>query len=158
MKNPHKFNISKILLIVFCFVLTGCTGCNWFSGCTWFEGCSSHEVSNEKAEKKKDNGRFITVINGTNLVINYVELTTEEGIEIEHKDNPNDKAISFEVVDTWKDYDQFHIVLIDRYELHYEKTIILPKTGKVDVKITQDDYVEYDGDYWRRLEKKANGD
>lgn len=158
MKHIKKHNISRILIILFCFVLTGCTGCNWFSGCTLFEGCSNHHVTNEKAIKEKEQKRFITVINGTNLTINSVEITAGDGISVATLKNPDDTSFSFEIVDTWKDYEQFHIVLMDVYDLHYEKTVKIPETGKVDVKITQNDYVEYDGDYWRRWEKKANGD
>ena len=157
--NRNTLSISKMLIILFCFVLTGCTGCDLFTGCSLFRGKDqSHEVTNTKAEKKKDEERFITVINGTDLTINSIEILAGDGIEIVKKNNPDNNSYSFQIDKTWEDYKSFRIILMDVYDLHYEKTITVPTTGKVDVKITQDDYVKYRGDALRLVDKKLNGD
>ncbi|MBR5048558.1 MAG: hypothetical protein IKX74_02770, partial [Erysipelotrichaceae bacterium] len=70
---------------------------------------------------------------------------------------PDEKSFSIEIDDVWTDYETFKVILVDTYDLHYEKTASVSKTGRTEIKITQDDYVEYPGDAARRLEKWLNG-
>ena len=152
----EKKYVSKFVIIMLCFILSGCS---WFSGCTWFEGCRSNQTSNEEAEEMKDERRYITIINNSNLIINSIEILVGEGIPVVKPIiNPDDRAISIEVPETWKDYNSFHIIVMDVYDLHYEKTIDnVPTIGKTDVVISEEeDYVEYPGDWSRLLEKKLN--
>jgi len=49
------------------------------------------------------------------------------------------------------------VTLIDVYGLKFEQAINdLPAPGKLDVKITEDDYVEQPGDWSRKMERKIN--
>ena len=143
--------ISLIILVVFLAItVLSCSGCK--------KKDKSEPVSNEKAEEKKDESRYITIINGTDSsTINRVEVLAGEGIFVVGEDNPDEKSFSYKISDTWKDYDSFTIVLTDVYGLKFEQTINnFPVPGKIDIKITEDDYVEQPGDWSKLIERKMN--
>ena len=51
------------------------------------------------------------------------------------------------------------VVLIDRYEMAYTKNVTdVPLTGRTEVVISQDDYLESKGDFWKKVNKFFNGD
>lgn len=157
MNTRFRLTFSKVMILLLCLVMTGCTGCSWFAGCTWFRGCNNSNTPNDIAERQKEEKRFIRVINGTVHIINTIIIEAGEGIEISKMSNPDDKSVSFEIDKVWNDYGDFHIILIDAYDLHYEKRISnIPVTGRTDVKITEDDYVEYPGDWFRKIERDIN--
>lgn len=145
---------KRITLIILVFLLALTILC--CSGCKKKD--ESKKTSNEEAEEKKDESRFITIINGTDSsTINKVEVLAGEGIFVVGEDNPDEKSFSYKIGDTWKDYDSFTIVLTDVYGLKFEQTINnFPAPGKMDIKITEDDYVEQPGDWSRLLERTMN--
>ena len=96
-----------LFLILFCMLLTilGCSGCKKKKD-------DSKPVSDIEAEKKKDENRYITVINGTDSsTINLVEITAGEGILVTNKVNPDGKSFSFVIGEVWKDYTDFTVTL-----------------------------------------------
>lgn len=121
-------------------------------------GKNDEKVTIEKAEKSKED-RYLTIINGTDQVINEVHVTVGEGTEIEKKDNPNENTILVKIADAYDQYDTFTVTLIDRYGLKYEKSVSdVKKTGRTEVKITEDDGVKQKGDWKRKIDKFFNGD
>ena len=145
---------DRFVLIIIVCLLSGCTGCNLFEGCHK----SSRVVSTETAEEKKEEHRYLTIIDRTNLAINEVLVTTDEGVQIKRIAPLTTRDISIEIGTTWNDYNAFHITFVDVYGLHYEVNFTIPKTGNKVVSVSQDDYVEYKGDWKRLLDKAANGD
>lgn len=142
MKNRNI--ISKALIVFFCLlVLAGCK--------------KNSVVTNEGAEQEKNKKRFITVINATDLIIDDVIIEVGEGTEVQTYKKPEEKSFSIEIDDAWIDQDTFKVILIDTYGLHYEKETFVSETGRTEIKITQDDYKEYQGDWFRKLVKKLNG-
>ncbi len=150
--------MKKVILIVLIVGVVGALGYYFFVNQS--DARPEGTVSNIEAQEQKKEKRFITIINGTNLTLKCIEVTAGDGVDIGIKiDDPDEKSYSVEIEEAWEDYTDFTITFTDVYDLHYIKTISdVPVSGKTDVKITQDDYVEYDGDWFRRLEKKANGD
>ena len=150
----NKRLFDKIAIVMIVCLLSGCTGCNIFSGCHE----SSNAVSSETAEEKKEEHRYLTIIDKTNLAINKVSITTAEGIQIYESGHLTEPSISVEIGETWKEYRNFHITFEDVYGLHYEADCSIPDTGNTIVSISQNDYKEYSGDWKRKLDKLANGD
>ena len=149
---------SKTVILVLTMTLMGCSMPSWLQGCRHKEEEGSFDIVEEKEKEQ----RLITVINGTDLTINELSITAGEGVEVVTVTDPkllDAKSYTKEIEEKFDNYDTFNITLIDVYELHYEKTITIEEeTGNYDVKITQNDYVEYPGDWQRKLNKMANGD
>lgn len=145
----------RVIRILSVMVLaTGLCGCFGFSGCS-----HTKVVSNESAEEKKKEERVITVVNATDLVINSITITVGEGTEVYTIEEPDDASISVILDSAWDDYSDFTVTFMDVYDLMYVKKVSnVPVAGKVEARITQDDYVEREGDWYRLLNKKANGD
>ena len=140
--------MKKIILIVTILLFT-------FVG----YGCGS-KTSNDKAEKDKNN-RYLTIINETEQVINEVHVSVGEGTEIEaaYRENPDKKSFPIELPKEYKDYTEFKVTLIDRYELKYEKTVTdVKEKGRTEVKFTEEDYIKQDGDLKKKVNKFFNGD
>lgn len=116
------------------------------------------KVTIEKAEKSKDD-RYLTIINATDQVINEIYVTIGEGTEIEKRKNPNENTVLIKISDAYDEYDTFTVALIDRYGFKYEKSVSdVKKTGRTEVKITEDDHVKQKGDWKRKIDKFFNGD
>ena len=118
------------------------------------------KVSNDKAEKD-ENGRYLTIINDTNQVINEVHITVGLGTEIEHayQKNPDEKSFSIEIPKQYNEYDTFTVTLVDRYELYYVKDVTGAKAeGRTEVIISEENYVKRDGDIRSKIDKVLNGD
>ncbi len=150
--NKRMFN--RIVVVMIACLLSGCTGCDIFAGCHK----SSRVVSTEAAEEEKEEHRYLTIIDKTNLAINEVIVETKEGVQIEKLGPLTTSDISIEIGTVWDDYSDFHITFVDVYGLHYEIDCTIPKTGNKIVSISQENYVEYKGDWKRKLDKTANGD
>lgn len=124
-----------------------------------FAGCSDGN-SNDAAEKD-ENGRYLTINNQTNQIINEVNVTVGEGTEIEsmRQTNPDEVSFSIEIPKQYSEYTTFTVTLIDRYNLKYQKTVtdVKPK-GRTEVTINEGDYIEQDGDWMNRLDQFFNGD
>ncbi len=121
-------------------------------------GKKDEKVTIEKAEKSKDD-RYLTIINATDQVINEIYVTIGEGTEIEKRKNPNENTVLIKISDVYDEYDTFTVALIDRYGFKYEKSVSdVKKTGRTEVKITEDDHVKQKGDWKRKIDKFFNGD
>ena len=117
-------------------------------------------VTNDKADKDEEN-RYLTIVNGTGQILNEVHITVGEGTEIEqgYQKNPDETSFSVKIPKAYQEYDTFVITLIDRYELKYQKEVKdVPKSGRTEVTVTEEDYVEQDGDIWKKADKFFNGD
>ena len=117
-------------------------------------------IQNDDAEKN-ENGRYLTIINKTDQIINEVHITVGSGTEIENmkQTNPDETSFSIEIPTQCSDYKAFTVTLIDRHELKYVKEInTVADKGRTEVVITEDDYVEEEGDFWNKVSKWFNGD
>ena len=57
------------------------------------------------------------------------------------------------------EYKEFTVTLIDRYDMVYQKEIMIEKEkGRTEVVIDKDNYVEQKGDTWHKINKFFNGD
>lgn len=115
---------------------------------------------NDDAEKN-ENSRYLTIINKTNQIINEVHITVGNGTEIENmkQTNPDETSFSIEIPKQYSEYKTFTVILVDRYELKYVKEINnVSDKGRTEVVITEEDYVEGEGDFWNKVDKWFNGD
>lgn len=115
---------------------------------------------NDDAEKN-ENSRYLTIINKTNQIINEVHITVGNGTEIENmkQTNPDETSFSIEIPKQYSEYKTFTVILVDRYELKYVKEISnVSDKGRTEVVVTEEDYVEGEGDFWNKVDKWFNGD
>lgn len=115
---------------------------------------------NDDAEKN-ENSRYLTIINKTNQIINEVHITVGNGTEIENmkQTNPDETSFSIEIPKQYSEYTTFTVILVDRYELKYVKEINnVSDKGRTEVVVTEEDYVEGEGDFWNKVDKWFNGD
>ncbi len=123
-------------------------------------GCHNAKTTNDEAEKDAK-GRYLTIINETDQIINEVHIAVGEGTEIEDMEleNPDETSFSIKIPDQYSEFDAFKVVLIDRYEMAYTKNVTdVPLTGRTEVVISKDDYLETKGDFWKKVNKFFNGD
>lgn len=116
--------------------------------------------SNDAAEKDKQ-GRYLTIINETEQIINEVHITIGDGTEIEDMKqiNPDEKSFSIEIPQQYSEYESFTITLVDRNDLKYIKEITnVAGKGRTEVAVTEEDYVKEKGDFWNKINKWFNGD
>lgn len=147
--------IIKILIAVFLIIVIG-------SGLAYFilNDNGDTRVTNDKAEKDTE-GRYLTLINNTNQVVNEVYVAVGNGTEIEHgyQNNPDENSFSIEIPKDYSEYDTFIVTFIDRYELKYEKEVTgVKEKGRTEVVVTEKDYVKQKGDLKRKIDKFFNGD
>nr|WP_317283958.1 hypothetical protein [uncultured Sellimonas sp.] len=150
--------MKKVLIIFIVVVLILVAGIGGFVYLSNRNGNS--RVTNDKAEKDEKN-RYLTIINGTNQVINEVHITVGEGSEIEHsyQENPDENSFSVKIPKQYDEYKEFVVTLIDRYGLKYEKKVTdIKENGRTEVKITEDDYTKQKGDTKRKIDQFFNGD
>jgi len=117
-------------------------------------------ITNDDAEKD-EKGRYLTIINNTNQIINEVHVTVGNGTEIEDmkQTNPDEKSFSIEIPEQYSEYDTFLITVIDRYDMKYQKEIKdVKKQGRTEVEIKEENYVEEKGDFFDKVDKFFNGD
>lgn len=115
---------------------------------------------NDKAEKD-ENGRYLTIVNETEQIINEVHITVGNGTEIEDMKqiNPDETSFSIEIPKQYSEYATFTVTLLDRHDLKYVKEITdVAGKGRTEVVITEDDYIEEKGDFWNKVNKWFNGD
>ena len=116
--------------------------------------------TNDAAEKDTD-GRYLTIINDTEQIINDVYVTVGNGTEIEkmRQKNPDEKSFSIEIPKDYSEYNTFTVTLIDRYDMKYEKVVNDVKAkGRTEVKINKENYVKEKGDFLNGVDKFFNGD
>ena len=117
-------------------------------------------VENDIAEKKEDE-RYLTIVNKTGQVINEVHITVGEGTEINaaHKENPKEDSFSVKIPKEYTEYDVFGVILEDRYGFLYENEISdVKKAGRTEVTIKKKDKVKRKGDWKRKIDQFFNGD
>lgn len=117
-------------------------------------------ITNDAAEKDK-NGRYLTIINNTNQIINEVHITVGNGTEIEEmkQTNPDEKSFSIKIPEQYSEYNTFTVTLVDRYDMKYQKQVSeVGKKGRTEVVITEENYVEEKGDFFDKIDKFFNGD
>ena len=115
---------------------------------------------NDDAEKDEE-GRYLTIVNKTDQIINEVHITVVDGSEIEKmkQTNPDENSFSIEIPKQYSEYDTFTVTLVDRYDLKYIKKVTdVADKGRTEVVITEDDYVKEKGDLWDKINKWFNGD
>lgn len=114
---------------------------------------------NDSAVKEEKEIRILTIINKVDTIINEVHVTVGEGTELEHayQKNPDSNSFSIEISGDYEEYDTFQISVIDRYDFKYEKEITnVPETGRTEVVMTEEDYVEQKGDWKKKIDKWFN--
>lgn len=142
MNNSKSGFIPILVVILMSCVISGC----------------GKRSSNEKAQTDKK-GRYLTIINDTEQVINDVRVTLESGAEIESlgKKNLDTRSFSVKIPKDFNEYDVFIVSLTDVYGMKYEKEVRgVSKAGRTDVVLTEDDHVEQSGDFQRRIDKLFN--
>ena len=157
-KKKEKSSIFPIIIVFILLIACVIAGLGIYNHLTNNDGQS--RISNDIAEKDTKS-RYLTIINDTDQIINEVHITVGEGTEIEHgyQLNPDEKSFSIKIPDAYNEYDTFKVTIIDRYELKYEKQVAnVKKEGRTEVKITKDDYIKQDGDWWVNVQKWFNGD
>ena len=124
-------------------------------------------TANQDTRKPNDDaeldekGRYLTIVNETDQIINEVHITVGDGTEIDDmkQTNPDETSFSIEIPKQYSEYDAFTVTLIDRYDLKYVKEITdVADKGRTEVVITEDDYVKEKGDFWDKINKWFNGD
>ena len=145
--------MSKVITILIIILVAG------FSIYYFFKG---DNLSNDKAENDKK-GRYITIVNKTNQIINEVHVTVGDGTEINKmtKENIDEKTKSFsiEIPKTYSKYDTFTVILVDRYDTEYQKTIKdVPPKGRTEIVINKDDVVEETNSLKNKIDRFFNGD
>ena len=116
--------------------------------------------TNDAAEKD-EKGRYLTIINDTEQIINEVHITVGNGTEIEdmRQTNPDEKSFSIENPKQYSEYNTFTITLIDRNDMKYEKEVTEVKAqGRTEVKINKENYIKEKGDFFDGIDKFFNGD
>ena len=144
-----------IIAVVLLLVLTGIGAVSHFT-----DERGNSRVTNDMAESDEQ-GRYLTIINHTEQIINEVHITVGEGTEIEHGDqeNPDEDSFSVEIPEEYKEYSTFTVIFVDRYGMKYEKKVTdVDDQGRTEVEITEEDYVEQDGDLTRKIDRFFNGD
>lgn len=141
-----------MVCIVFFAVILGLTAC----------GHGKNKRKNDEAQKEK-NGRYLTVINATDQIINEVHVYVGEGTEIESAKQKNiaedETSFSILIPKDYKEYDTFTVELVDRYENKYRKNQTdVKKKGRTEVKITKDDKMKQKGSLKRSIDQFFNGD
>ena len=122
--------------------------------------CQKSGISNDEAHQDT-NGRYLTIINNTDQIINEVHVYVGIGTEIEKARllNPDNSSFTVEIPKEYSDYSDFKIVLIDRYEIMYEKEITdIPQKGVFEVAISNENYKAQDGDTKKKIDRFFNGD
>lgn len=117
-------------------------------------------VTNDFAEKDID-GRYLTIINDTDQVINEIVVTVGNGTEIEEmkQSNPDERSFSIKIPEEYSEYNTFMVTLIDRYNMKYEKEVKeVKEKGRTEVIINKDNYVKEKGDFFKKINKFFNGD
>ena len=117
-------------------------------------------VTNDQAEKDED-GRYLTIINKTEQIINKVTINIGEGTEIEKmsQTNPDETTFSIKIPEQYNEYNEFTITLVDRHDMVYQKKVTVENDkGRTEVVIDKSDYVEQKGDIWHKINKFFNGD
>lgn len=117
-------------------------------------------VTNDFAEKDID-GRYLTIINDTDQVINEIVVTVGNGTEIEEmkQSNPDEKSFSIKIPEEYSEYNTFMVTLIDRYNMKYEKEVKeVKEKGRTEVIINKDNDVKEKGDFFKKINKFFNGD
>lgn len=145
--------IAFMLLIIFAVA-----GLGIYNHITNKDGQS--RVSNDIAENDTK-GRYLTIINETGQIINEVHIFVGEGTEINqcYQHNPDEKSFSIEIPKAYDKYDKFKVTIIDRYDLKYEKQITdVNKHGRIEVKITEANYIKQSGDWKKKIDKMFNND
>lgn len=120
--------------------------------------CSCGFGSNDKAQKDKK-GRYLTIINKTDEIINEVHVTVTNGTEIEsmQRTNPDETSFSLEIPEQYSDYDAFKVILVDRYGLKYERVVTnVGSEGRTEVTISEDDCVEEEGNISKKINRWFN--
>lgn len=116
--------------------------------------------SNDSAEKDTA-GRYLTVVNRTDQIINRVYVSVGDGSQIEdmQQTNPDEESFSIPIPGQYSGYTDFTVTLVDRYDMKYVRQVTgVPSTGRTEVVITGDDYVRSRGDTWSWVERLLNGD
>ena len=119
-----------------------------------------NDLSNDKAEKDK-NGRYLTIINETNQVINEVHITVNNGTEIESmsKQDIDKKSFSIEIPKEYSKYNTFNVILVDRYDSEYKKTVEeVAQKGRTEVVISKEDIVKESNSWKKKIDRFFNGD
>lgn len=151
--------MKKIIkILIFVIILAAAAGLGGFYYVSNTDGHS--RVTNDAAQADTQ-GRYLTIINATNQIINEVHITVGEGTEIEHnyQENPDETSFSIPIPESYQEYQTFIVTLIDRYGMKYQKEVAnVPEKGRTEVSITEDDYVKQDGDLKRQIDRFFNGD
>ena len=153
-KKKEKSSVLPIIIVLILIIACVVGGITFYKHLTKVD-----EPSTQNAKAEADiNNKSITIINNTNQIINDVYLYVGEGTEIAHKSTPDENNIVITIPREFEKYDSFKITLFDRYGFKYEKEIKIKKAGRTEVEITKDDYIEQDGDWWKKIQQWFNGD
>lgn len=114
--------------------------------------------SNDYAQ---NHGRSLTIINETGQVINEIHVTVGKGTEVEdmQRKNIDKKSLSIKIPKNYADRHKFTVILVDRYEVQYKKTVknVLDK-GPTEVVVSEKDIVKESNSVKKKIDKFFNGD
>lgn len=158
MAKKEKSSVSRMIIAFMLLIIFAVAGLGIYNHITNKDGQS--RVSNDIAEDDTK-GRYLTIINETGQIINEVHIFVGEGTEINqcYQHNPDEKSFSIEIPKAYDKYDKFKVTIIDRYDLKYEKQITdVNKHGRIEVKITEANYIKQSGDWKKKMDKMFNND
>ena len=121
-------------------------------------GCKKKDTAtNQEAEKKKEEELYLTVINDTGNILTKVVVTIGEGTEILETEDINTNSFSLLIPEEFRNESTYNITCIDNYEFKYGKSIeVEDNHGRYEVKISKDNRIPQDGDWWREVEQFFN--
>lgn len=116
--------------------------------------CSGIKNPDQVRDKNK---RAVTINNKTGTPLSGYQLSTINGVIID-KGNTDLNSFSIKISDAWKNDTEIEILLIDRHNRYYAKTVNVPLKKNTDVTITTDDRKSENllKDSWKDLEAWLN--
>lgn len=112
-------------------------------------------VSVSDAEKDKEN-RYLTIVNETDKVINEITIMLEDGTEIDSINNPDKDSITIQIDDAFSEHKDLVVKMVDNYDRLYMKASETSLKGRSTIAISQEDYVQQEGDWWKNISEWFN--
>lgn len=112
-------------------------------------------VSVSEAEKDKEH-RYLTIVNNTGKVINEITILLEDETPILTIENPDEDSKTIQIDDAYSNHKDLVVKMIDNFDRVYKKTSETSLKGRSTITISQEDYVQQEGDWWKNISEWFN--